>query len=468
MIEKDENIDSSLYRVDDRGKHTFNYLQVVKFFRDKYTTISFNSKVFIYHDGMYTDGTGRIKSEISDLAVTIGISGSITRPTSEIMHYLQTLGADFEYPFNKYKNTIPVNNGVVEIDFINGTFELVPHDPKYRFNYKLAVDYVDVDENTVRTIHNDALCKYVGESRVNVLYQLMAQPLLQALGSAPFKKGYLLQGDPDAGKSSFLEIPLRMYGSESHSHVALQRLAEDRFALAELEHKMLNVYDDLSNVPMKDAGIIKATTGSRTFSIQRKGETGYDADIFAVHVYTCNTPLEVGDRVQSDTAFWERFEYVEFISHFSNDPYFYEHVFTSENLSVLFYDILVHAVHIQKHGLYFESTASEVRELWNYSADPLYKFLETEMEPCDNSVYIDKDKFLESYTRWCHSNDVITSKIHPNTNSFTRALDKYRIIATKISTSSGRPQCYEMPYRWSTMSLFNCDCLIPSKTQSTL
>lgn len=467
MSKENNNTDNSLYCID-KGKRSFKYLSVVKLFRDKYSTVSYNSKVYIYVNGVYVEGASVIKSEISNLAVEIGINGSIVRPTSEIIHYLQTLNSEFEYPFNKHHNAIPVNNGVVLIDFKSGTFELAPHDPKYKFNYRLSVDYVDVDEDTTRVIHDDALCKYVGGERVNVLYQLMAQPILQALGSAPFKKGYLLQGDPDAAKSSFLEIPLRMYGKESHSHISLQRLAEDRFALAELEHKMLNVYDDLSNVPMKDAGVIKAITGSRTIGVQRKGENGYDADIFAVHVYTCNTPPEVGDRVQNDTAFWERFEYVEFINHFSNDPYFYDRVFTSDNLSVLFYDVLKHVMYIRKNGLYFKSTAGEVRELWNYSADPLYKFLETNMESSDSTVYIDKDTFLESYTRWCQSNDIITSKIHPNTNSFTRALDKYQIQPTQVQTSSGRKRCYAVQKRWLHTSEFGCVCLIPTTKQGTL
>lgn len=468
MPKNSNKTDESLYNIDEKGKVSLNYIQIVKMLQKKYHTIAYGGRIYVYVEGVYADGEVVLKSEISNIAIQAGISGSVTRPTHEIMHYLKTLEPEYDYPFNRYDNAIPVQNGVVRVDFDSETFELVPHDPKYRFNYRFTVDYVNVKEGTERIIHNDAFCKYVDKNSVETLYQMFVQPILQALGSAPFKKAYLLQGDPDAGKSSFLEIPLKLFGNKLHSHVSLQHLAEDRFALAGLEGKMLNVYDDLSNVLMKDGGVFKTLTGKKRHSIQHKGYDIYDADLFAVHIYTCNSPPEVGDRVQSDTAFWERWEYVIFSNHFEKDPYFFERTFTPENMSVLLYDILIHVLKVRKNGLSVNSAASEVRELWNYNADPLYKYIETNFEDCESDTHISKDKLLDSYKRWCVSNDVEGSKILGTESAFTRALDKYQVVAGKITTSDGRVPCYTMAKRWSQRSGFACDCLIPKRQQSTL
>jgi phage/plasmid-associated DNA primase len=297
---------------------------------------------------------------------------------------------------------------------------------------------------------------------------MCAQAILQALGSAPFKKAYLLQGDQDAGKSSFLELVLRVFGNNTHSHVSIQRLTDDRFALAELENKMFNVHDDLSDVPMKDAGVFKEITGSSRHGIQRKGETGYDADLFAVHLYTCNTPPEVNERAQRDTAFWGRWEYLVFSNHFDSDPYFYNRVFTPANMSIFFHDVMKQVLEVHNEGLLANSDAGDIREKWNYNADPLYRYSTLNLIDSERNMYIAKDKFLTSYKRWCTGNDIEQSKILGDVNPFTRALDKYRIATKRIRDENGiRIPVYEIPMIWMPESSFAVTPIIQKTDQSS-
>ena len=220
-----------------------------------------------------------------------------------------------------------------------------------------------------------------------------------------------------------------MFGESTHSQVSLQALGNNRFALAELEGKIFNVYDDLSNIPLNDAGVFKTLTGKREQRIERKHNDGYNAILSAVHVYTCNKPPEFDTHMQNDTAFWGRWEYVRFPNHFDRDAFFYDRVFTPENMECMFIKTLEHVVKIRKEGLQVNSKPNEVREKWSFNSDPLYQFIMENMELSEREITLNKNDFLEAYTRWCTSTDVDQGHIIRGQNGFTTALFKYGFIS---------------------------------------
>ncbi len=460
---------ADLFEVDAAKNRKLKYIEVSEMLLILHNVISFKGTLYVYDDGVYVDGTDVIKSDIANLAKDIGFNGSITKATNEIMHFMMYDAPKKAYPFNLHDNAIPVKNGVVVIDFDSETFELLPHSHKWGFNYKFDVEYLEQKEDTRRVMHDDVFCKYVGERDINTLYQIPAQAILQMLGSAPFKKAYLLQGEAHAGKSSYLEVLLRMFGEESQSGVSLQQISSDRFALADLEGKVLNVYDDLAGVPINDSGVFKTLTGAHKHRVQRKHMQPYDANISAVQVYTCNVPPMFDDRVAKDTAFWERWEYVNFIGTFDVDPYFYDRIFTEDNLSLLFIDVLKCVVAVRKNGLKINSTASEVREKWSYNADPLYQFIKANLVESERGMKLNKDKLLESYKRWCLSTGVDGAKILQTKTAFTRSIDKYGVLNSKeITVEQGRNHVYVLPYIWNNESAFLFTPLTVKTEQSIL
>lgn len=464
-VNNHKNAYDGLYSINDNGKVKLNHVAISDRLSKIHNVLSYSGCIYVYENGYYKDGLETITTEIQKIARNIGFDGSIKYTNSEVLHYLTFEKPCKEYPFNKYNNLIPVSNGIVKIDFESKEVELIPHTPEYKFNFKLPANYDKDADHT--TIHDNVLTKYVEKHDVDLLYQIPAQAIIQMMGSAPYKKAYLLQGDPNAGKSTYLELLMRVFGIDNISDQSLQNLATNRFSLASLEGKIFNNYDDLSEVPMKESGVFKTLTGKHDHYVEKKGLQSYQAFISAVHVYTCNTPPSFPDSVRNDTAFWERWEYIYFGNVFKIDPEFYNNTFTEENITGYFKRIIDYVIDIKCEGLKLNSTASEVREKWSFNADPLYQYIQTNLEESEHVMYLDKEQFLESYLRWCLSESIDGSKMLTTTTALTRAIDKYQVIATRITPlNMPRGSYYELPYKWHPESKFSVE-KVRTKTEQS-
>ncbi|WP_292465898.1 DUF5906 domain-containing protein [Methanolobus sp.] len=414
----------------------------------KLLVISYAEQLYIYQEGCYVEGLVAIKSEIQNIAKTVGYTGPLSRVTSEIIHYLTYETPYNEYPFNQIDNMIPVNNGVVKFCFDTGDVDLVSHDPRYMFNYKLHADF---DQSTMSDeIHEKMVTEYVAPEHIDILYQIPAQALLQ-MASEPYKKAYLIQGDPNAGKSTYLQLLERVFGMENISAESLQSLSENRFAKANLEGKTLNIFDDMSDIPMSETGTFKTLTGKRWHSIEKKGKQAYMAPLGALHVFTCNAPPSFDKKVKNDTAFWDRWEYVFFPYWFEKDPDFTVKMFAAENLSGFLYRVIKKMIEIKRNGLVVRSSAGEVREMWSYNSDPIYQFLQEGLDHERKGVNVNvaKEDLLDSIFRWALANDVDTGKIPSTTTGLTQSVDKYEVYARRPIDENGvRIHTYELPGAW--------------------
>lgn len=441
------------------------YSEIAAYLTENNQVLSYAETLYVYRDGIYKLGEVELKAQAQAIIKALDYKGSITEATREIIHYLTYENPEPEYPFNEYGNIIPVENGLMKLDFDNGNIDLIPFNPEYKFNFKLPInydpaadpepldkvvrEYVDPDE--IEGDNGKGETIKIGYSNVDLLYQIPAQAILQMVGAATFKKAYILQGDAHAGKSSYLELLSRVFGKATISDVSLQTLVTDRFALADLEGKLLNCYDDLADIPLREGGIFKTLTGKYHHRIQRKGKQGYNATIKAVHVYTCNIPPTFSDSIANDTAFWERWEFINFTNLFEIDPYFYDRVFTPDNLAGFFNTIIETAMKIKKKGrLLIDSAAGEAREKWQSNADPLYKFIEDQFaKESTKTIYLDKTEFLHTYTRYCNDKKVDHGKVPGTVTMFTKLLFKYEIMTKQIKLENGQqPWVYCLPYSW--------------------
>lgn len=436
-----------------------------------YNVLSYMDILYIYHDGYYQEGISKIKSLIHNILRNVGFmdnryKGSFESATREILHRLTNYDPYTEYPFNDNGDVIPVMNGLVKIDYEKGTTTLIPSDPYYKFNYRIPVIYNPDAKGDI--IHNKVISQYVNGQESNVLYQIPAQAILQMMGAAPYKKAYILQGDANAGKTSYLMLLSKMFGKNNISNMSLQQLATDKFSTANLEGKILNSYDDLSDIPLNEGGLIKTITGTKEHWVQKKGIQAYEANINAVHCYACNTAPNAS-KLQNDTAFWERWEFIYFPNLFEVDPYFYDRVYTPENISGFFNKILEAIITIRNEGLLWDSTASEVMEKWTYNADPLFRFLDDNMSESDRPMYFEKDDFLELYFGHCERENITESQRPSNTTMFTKLLFKYGIPDKQMTAVDGtRKRRYELYRTWRTDSVYKSRInTITAKTAQT-
>lgn len=458
-----------LYEVDDMGRTRLIPQAVANYLIDKWNVVSYKEDIYVYKDGYYVPGEEIIKADILIIANECEVKHGIRNISADCVYATTFTYPESEYPFNQIKDHYPVKNGVVKVDYINDTIELLPHSPEYRFNYILNVDFVDQPENDY--IHENVISKYVQPEYVDILYQIPAQALIQ-INSDPFKKAYLIQGDPHAGKSTYLDLIEEVFGNNNISGESLHALGDRPFSKANLEGKLFNIYDDMSDIPMSETGVFKTLTGKRYHSIERKGKQGYMAELTAVHIFTCNTPPSFDTKIKNDTAFWERWEYIHFPYWFAIDEKFTEKTFTDENISAFFYRILKAVITIKREGLQIKSDASEVREMWSFNSDPLYQYMNEVLETVEGKdlcTYVDKEHLKESIVQWANMNNIDMAKIPGSVKGLTQSLDKYGVRATRITNEQGiQVRAYELPGVFSLEAKYVPDVIKTKKEQMKL
>ena len=420
-----------------------NFAQYADFLKHKHSIIYFNKTLYIYDHGqnLYRQQTNEIETEIRDTFVRWDIYGHLPSVLLEMKAHLTSMGCYSEYPFNNSSDTIPVENGVVKINYEAGTTSLLRHDPAHLFTYKLSVKY----KPDIRNCHAIELLKrMVDPSLVKTLIQIPAQALLQMQTGHAYKKAYILQGEPHAGKTSYLKLLYAVFGNDFTTSISLQQLCTDRFVGGNLEGKLLNIYDDLEDVALEVIDQFKTLTGDCRHGIERKYEGKYTGRVTAVHIFSCNYPPEYPEKVKRDAAFWVRWEYVKFPYEYSVNPNFYAEWYTEERLSSFFNLVLSVMIYIRKRGLLSNSDVQEVMLNWSVNSDPLYDFIDSIFMETDGKVvrHFSKTKLHKVYLAWCKDNNIPEHKIKGSSKSFTTALQAHHIVPNKTQIGKIRYESY--------------------------
>lgn len=358
-----------------------NYTGIAEKIAKKFNIVVHNDIARIYQDGVYIDGRVIINHEIKVILDGLGYQNEkIIDDTKNIWYHLLNREYNLEYPFDSWPNAIPVLNGVVVINYETGTWQLEPHDPKYLFTFKLPIKF-NKDASPAKL--EEVFKGWVSEEDVPLLYQLPAQALLQVQGSE-FKKAYLLRGKKNTGKTTYaVHFLNRIFGEEFICRIPLQELTADRFALADLEGKILNAYDDLETMRLDEVGRFKAITGSQYHDILKKRQHRYRGRIYALMLFTSNDIPILKDTLEADSAFFERWEILTFITEYPPNDNFREEFLSEENISAALNKILEEMVRIKKDNLFRKSSADDIKEIWLKDSDTfgIIEFIGANFDP---------------------------------------------------------------------------------------
>jgi len=395
--------------------------------------ISYKDCLFIHRDGFYRNETETVEDKIVHILNEIckgDNSDSIIKKKADILTQIRTKTRVYSYPFNNYKNVLPVENGVIVFDFEAETCELIDSDPEvYKFNYKIPVKF---DRAVKNTILYDMLKGYT-DNPVE-LVQIPAQAFMQAMGHGPYKRAYLIYGEKNSGKTTFIELLECLLGNEGFCDVSLDKLTQ-RFQIASIEGKVLNMHDDMGYFTLSETGMFKTLTGRRKHDIERKGVQPYTANLDAVHVFTTNIPAKFDARVKADEAFWERWTFITFNHKFCIKGDFKAEIFTPENMTAFMNIIIGEMLKIGKIGkLLTDVNLYETREKWMLAGNPLYKMvtdlMEREILTIENSgekgskgTAIIKEELLKILHLWCSNKGIDDRAIPDSLKDLTSLVD---------------------------------------------
>ena len=470
------------------GIYEINYPVYADALKTQFSIVFFNDTIYIYDrdEHLFRKHTNEIGTEIQTIIDVWGISpSSYSKTLSELITRLKNKGGFAIYPFNRSPNKIPVQNGVIEINYdtnirldYNSLFtigidisiikkpcvslkhhiKLLEHSPEHMFTYKLSVTY---DPEIKMDGAIKLLKRFVHPDDIKTLTQVSAQALLQMQTGHAYKKAYILDGEPNSGKSSYFKLLYEVFSTDHRSGVSLQQLCNDRFVGGALEGKLLNIYDDLEDVKLGEIAQFKALTGDCNHDIERKHEGRYTGRITAVHVFSCNHPPDVPDKAYRDSAFWQRWEYLKFTYWYATDPNFYQKCYTKERISSFFNLILTAMIKIKKNGLLTNSDVQTVMHEWTISNNPLAGFLEYGFKKSDGRTreQYSKEKFHNAYLKYCETEKIEDRKVLRDRPSFTTALQSFGFKPDRIMRTHHTYQIYETR-EWEQKTNVEIDLII--------
>ncbi|WMT79896.1 phage/plasmid primase, P4 family [Terrisporobacter mayombei] len=363
-------------------KNKLQYEKLAKFLIAEENIVKINNQLHIYKDGHYSDNILDIEKVMLKY-----IQNSTKTPRGEILRYLELLCSNKQITNSKY---IVFNNGVFNLE----TKELLDYSPEYIIKNKIPHNYNSA-------VYHELLDKTINKIACNnrdlraTIEEMIGYTLLRRneLG-----KSFILTGNGSNGKSTLLDLIMELLGEENISSVSLKEL-NDRFKTFQLDGKLANIGDDISNEYIQDNSTFKKLVTGEKVNVERKGRDPYDFKNYSKLIFSANELPRINDL---SGGLKRRILFIPFNAVFSKkdpdyDPFIKDKITTPEALEYLLKIALDGLYRILENNNITVSKASQ--EVWNeYEQinNPVVSFIE------ENKIENESiNDVFRKYQLWC-------------------------------------------------------------------
>ena len=359
----------------------------------KFITIEESEEILYYDNGVYVTGAEVIIEKHAEklYGYTLAnkhlaeIKGHVKRRT---YHKREEIDADI--------NIINLKNGLYNIL----EDKLSEHSPEYPSINQKPIVY-----------NKRAMPKLFGKFLIQVLYKKDVKTAIDALAYT-FYRDYIVElifvlyGLGANGKTVFTSLLTSLHGTRNVSNVPLPAMLNNRFALADLENKDVNIDSELPYTTIKETSILKKlTSGSKQpIRIERKNQRAYDAGLYAKLFFNAN---RIPESMDMSDAYNRRMIIMSFPNLFDGknaDPHLLSKLTTEEELSGIF-NVCMMALRriIVNKGLYInEQTIEERRIKYERNVNPVKAFIEEAIaEDSTADTQISKKEVHDAYVVFC-------------------------------------------------------------------
>jgi len=365
---------------------------------DKYDLITIGLKyreTYVYQDGMYTLAENLIiYPEIQR------ILGRLTNKNakSETFHKIQDATSQpddiFQLADPRY---MPLLNGVYDFQ----TKELLPHDSKYRFKYKLSITY-----------NPEATCPKTEAFLDQVLTEEQRPTVEEWIGyyfyrNYQYKKAIIFVGEGDTGKTTLLEVISYLLGKENISSISLHKMTADKFAAAHLYEKHANIVDELSAKDVTDTGNFKIATGGGSITGEYKFGNQFSFLNFSKFTFACNKIPDVTDF--DDEAYFNRWMVIRFEKTIEKKiSNFISTLTTEEERSGLFNLAMKGLERLLENDKFtYSSTAIDTKLEMMRNGSSIARFVKDCLER-DSGGEVTNEDMYDAYVNYCNENGLGT------------------------------------------------------------
>ena len=353
----------------------------------RFVTMKDNEQMYVWREGCYRPYAETLIKE--ECKLRLGEEYRTNRVT-EVIDYIKA--STFRERREEPPHLIPLLNGVLDIN----TMELRPHSPEYMFFNLLPVEY-----------NPEAKCPQIEKFLREITgTEEDVELLLEVIGFCLYReyfiaKALMLVGEGSNGKSTFLNLVKAFLGRENVSGRSLQDLEENRFAKADLQHKLANIYADLPDKALWRTGTFKMLTGRDLITAERKFQHSFTFENYAKLLFSAN---KVPEAYEDTDAFFRRWLIVVFPNQFTGDkadPHILEKLTTPEELSGLLNLALPAMKRLLEKGEFsYSKTTQEIREDYIRKSSPIGAFV-MDCLAVDSDAFIPKQELFNVFAEYC-------------------------------------------------------------------
>ncbi|MEG0309146.1 MAG: phage/plasmid primase, P4 family [Clostridium sp.] len=301
-------------------KGKLQYEKLAIYLIREHHVVKMNDNLHIYKEGYYSSSCDEIERNMLQYIIN-----STRTPRGEILRYLELRSQEVEMESPKI---IALKNGILNIENKN----LCDFSPEYKIKNKISVNYnpVAYSEHMDKTL--DKIC--CNDKSLRVLVEEM-------IGYTFFRRNelgkcFILAGKGANGKSTLLNVMKKLIGKENLASVSLNEL-NDRFKTFQLEGKLVNIGDDISNGYIEDNSTFKKLVTGETVNVERKGLDPFDFENYSKLIFSANEIPRINDL--SD-GLKRRLIFIPFNAKFSKkdddfDPFIIDKLMGNDSLEYL-------------------------------------------------------------------------------------------------------------------------------------
>ncbi|WP_292388805.1 phage/plasmid primase, P4 family [Methanosarcina sp. UBA5] len=324
------------------------------------------------------------------------------------------------------------------INLKNGLYDLKedkfkPHTPKLLSILQLPVEY---NENAECPMIDKFLSEIVSEEDIQVLLEWAGHMMIP---DNRMEKAVMLLGSGSNGKSVLLNLLTELIGIVNTSGESLHKLEKDRFSVANLYGKLMNVCPDIAGSEIYDSSAFTTLTGNeKQIRGERKGQQAFYFNNTARLIFSANDLPPVKN---AGYAYYRRWILIEFPNKFEGknaDRNLIQKITTKEELSGLLNKAIKALKGLLKSGDFsYHKTIEEVERMYRLKSDSVAAFADECLQTSTEDTL--KAAVYDAYSKWCKKNGE-----KPESNAvFGKKLKKLGYQTIRGSTTDDRKYYWE-------------------------
>ncbi|WP_371364912.1 hypothetical protein SRRS_54120 [Sporomusa rhizae] len=383
-------IKDSWLKKDQNGRDVINAPTLSEYIVQQYHLLFANGELHYYNNGVYKAGASK---HISNMVVRLLGDKFRSSHSNEVHRYLNDCYSSQPTTLDKSTQLINLENGLLDWN-ANTLYE---HSPHHLSSIRVPLTY---DPNATCPNIQRFFAQVLPIECHDLVIELFAYCLLP---TTKLDIATLLVGNGGNGKSAFLKLLKHFVGANNISAESLHDIEQNRFRLASLTGKLVNICADISGQKLPSCETFKKLTTGDEISVEKKYSMPYTTCNFAKLFFSANHLPNCDD--VSD-GFFRRWIILRFPNQFlpgTADPDLMDKLTTPQELSGLL-NLAIPALRRLMSNKKFSIPLSVIQELNIYRTanDSVAEFLDENCQVEPTQLYPKKDLF-NAYMAWAKS-----------------------------------------------------------------